>query len=467
MHRGPGPGAYFADILEASQGGADRGNIDAQLVQARLAPQDWVQTLADGRTIAHAVIPTNGDDVVAVIEDITAERARERQLRQAQKMEAVGQLTGGVAHDFNNLLAVIMGNLELLELEIGQLGVAPETASLIETALDAVRQGADLTASMLSYARKARLAPKVVDINETVRQTERWMRRAIESNVQIDTVLTPGIDAVRLDGNALQNALLNLVLNARDAMPSGGTLRIETQNVEINCGTFDDRDDPVPTGRYVMVEVSDDGTGIAPEVIEQIYDPFFTTKPVGKGSGLGLSMVEGFVRQSGGTIRVRSAPGKGTCFCLYFRAVTQPVAQAAAAPAPEAVPKAAKARVLLVEDRPEVMLVLERILYGAGYDVRTAVTGDVGFAIFEADPDFDLVVTDIVMPGRLQGPAFAQSCRKLRPQMPFIFLSGYAPDSTVHEGALPGGDPRLMKPISRNNLLAAVSTSLKDARKAR
>ena len=383
-------------------------------------------------------------------------------------MEAVGQLTGGVAHDFNNLLAVIMGNLELLDMEISGPGGAPadptEARGLIATALDAVRQGADLTGSMLSYARKAQLAPTIVDINETVRQTERWMRRAIESNIVIEATLPPGIDPVRLDGSALQNALLNLVLNARDAMPGGGTLKIETQNVVIDDGYFDHPAESISPGCYVMVSVSDDGAGIAPEMIEQIYDPFFTTKPVGKGSGLGLSMVEGFVRQSGGAIRVRSVQGKGTSFCLYFRADAEESTNAVPVEA-AAKPKiqATKGRVLLVEDRPEVMLVLERILVSAGYDVRTAMNGDAGFELFEADPELDLVVTDIVMPGRLQGPAFAQACRRLKPEMPFIFLSGYAPDSTAQDEALQDGDPRLMKPISRDDLLAAIGECLRGA----
>ncbi|WP_138933045.1 ATP-binding protein [Roseovarius arcticus] len=466
------PGTKFADILKASRDSSDPGdaggNIASRLAQARKSPQNWVETLGDGRTFAQAAIPTSGDGVIAVVEDITEKRARQRQLRQAQKMEAVGQLTGGVAHDFNNLLAVIMGNLELLDMEVSQPGGAPadptEARGLIATALDAVRQGADLTGSMLSYARKAQLAPKIVDINETVRQTERWMRRAIESNVVIEANLPTGIDPVRLDGSALQNALLNLVLNARDAMPSGGTLKIETQNVRIDDGYFDHPAETVSPGCYVMVSVSDDGAGIAPEVIEQIYDPFFTTKPVGKGSGLGLSMVEGFVRQSGGTIRVRSVQGQGTCFCLYFRAEAQEATSATpveAAATPEI--QATKARVLLVEDRPEVMLVLERILLSAGYDVLTAMNGDAGFELFKTARDFDLVVTDIVMPGRLQGPAFAQACRRLRPSMPFIFLSGYAPDSTAQDEALQDGDPRLMKPISRDDLLAAISKCLNGA----
>jgi len=469
-------GAKFADILKASQDGSQPcdggGDIANRLALARKSPQNWVETLSDGRTFAQAAIPTSGDGVIAVVEDITEKRARQRQLRQAQKMEAVGQLTGGVAHDFNNLLAVIMGNLELLDLEINQPDVAlpdpREARALITTALDAVRHGADLTGSLLSYARKAQLAPKIVDINETVRQTERWTRRAIESNVAIDAILPQGIHAVLVDGSALQNALLNLVLNARDAMPNGGTLKIETQNVVIDDGYFDDPTETVSPGCYVMVSVSDSGTGIVPDEIEQIYDPFFTTKPVGKGSGLGLSMVEGFVRQSGGTIRVRSVQGEGTCFRLYFRAVSQEAADAslAQAAAPPKTPTY-KARVLLVEDRPEVMLVLERILLSAGYDVRTAVSGDAGFGIFQLDQDFDLVVTDIVMPGRLQGAAFAHACRRLRPQMPFIFLSGYAPDSTAQDEALPDSDPRLMKPISRNDLLVAIGTCLDGAAEPR
>ncbi|WP_108483401.1 ATP-binding protein [Oceaniglobus ichthyenteri] len=466
------PGVRFEDILRnaapeiAAELGYDNPEdfIQDRLQSARVAPRTWIHSQPDGRIVKATEVPTSGNGVISLIEDITEERARQKLLQQAQKMEAIGQLTGGVAHDFNNLLAVIMGNLELLQLE-AETGVLnmEDANSFIGAAIQAVKHGADLTNSMLAYARKARLAPSVLDPNQTVRETERWMRRTIPSNIEIETVLQAGIWPIRVDQSSLQSTLVNLIVNARDAMENGGKLTIETANLRIDDTYLETRSETISVGRYVMVAVSDTGDGIAPDVIEQIYDPFFTTKTVGKGTGLGLSMVEGFVKQSGGTIRVYSEPGKGTSFKLYFKAEMpgespQPAIARKRAKTPGG--KDSRARILLAEDKPEVMMVLERTLLAAGYDIVSASTGDIAFAQFQADPDFDLVVTDIVMPGRLQGPDLARECRDLRPDTPFIFLSGYASEATVHGNGLLPDDIRLMKPVSRADLLRAVEKCL-------
>ncbi|PIL17753.1 hypothetical protein P775_23195 [Puniceibacterium antarcticum] len=466
-------GVHFEDILRnsaaymAGQFGYDNPEeyVQERIRAARVERQRWVHEQSSGRTVVGTEIPTTGNGVISIIEDITEERARQKQLQQAQKMEAIGQLTGGVAHDFNNLLAVIMGNLELLQSEFeAQTFDIAEAEALIDAAIGAVRHGADLTSSMLAYARKARLDPTVLDPNQAVQETERWMRRTIQSNVEIETVLQGGIWSIRVDRNSLQNALVNLILNARDSMEGGGKLTIETANLRIDDTYFDSRDETITPGRYVMVAVSDVGRGIAPDVIDQIYDPFFTTKSVGKGTGLGLSMVEGFVRQSGGTVRVYSELGKGTSFKLYFRAVTQDSAKTHEESSLAGVPQEfteVRPRILLAEDKPEVMAVLEKTLVAAGYDVTTAKSGDIAYLIFEEDTGFNLVLTDIVMPGRLQGPDLAKECRLLRPTVPFIFLSGYASESTVHGNGLSPDDVRLMKPVSRSDLLLAVETCLK------
>ena len=466
------PGTPLRDILERSEADVVRGpdeetladHVARRLQLARIEATSWERVHANGRVILVKEIPTSGDGVVAVIEDVTEERAREKQLRQAQKMEAVGQLTGGIAHDFNNLLAVVMGNLELLKLELDPpVSVSGDVDALIQAAIDAVEQGAQLTKSMLAYARKAQLTPVVVDVNQSVAEISRWMRRAIEANIEIETVLQGGIWRTRLDPVSLQSALINLILNSRDALPAGGRLTIETANVRIDDGYLEERLETIPAGRYVMVAVSDTGTGIAPDVIDQIYTPFFTTKPVGKGSGLGLSMVEGFARQSGGTIRVYSEPGVGTSFKLYFRAIEQHERDAAAAargPSSAGAAARPRRRVLLVEDRAQVLLALRKILEGAGFDVTTAETGDIAYSIFEASPDFDVVLTDIVMPGELQGPSLAKACRAIRADTPFVFLSGYASEATVHGNGLLPGDIRLMKPIARADLLNAVDRCL-------
>lgn len=439
--------------------------VQDRIKSGRSKPQKWVHEQSTGRTIIATEIPTSGNGMISMIEDVTHERAQQKKLQQAQKMEAIGQLTGGVAHDFNNLMAVIMGNLELLQCDIGtERFDVNESNMLIDAAIEAVKHGADLTNSMLAYARKARLEPSVLDINETVRGTERWMRRTIRSNIHIETVLQAGVWPIKVDQSSLQSALVNLILNARDSIDGSGKLTIETANLRIDETYLESRSENIPVGRYVMVAISDSGRGIAPDVIDHIYDPFFTTKSVGKGTGLGLSMVDGFVRQSGGTVQVYSEPGEGTSFKLYFPALPQNKAMTRTEPASsrsDTSTQGARPRLLIAEDKLEVMAVLEKTLVMAGYDVTTAITGDIAFAVFKADPSFDAVLTDIVMPGRLQGPEFARECRLLRPDVPFIFLSGYASEATVHGNGLLPEDIRLMKPVSRHDLLSAVEKCLK------
>ncbi len=403
--------------------------------------------------------------------DLTEIRATEAKLAearvvavQAQKFDTIGQLTGGVAHDFNNLLAVIMGNLELLEDEIrGDKIDVSEALLLIEASIDATKRGADLTQNMLSYARKARLVPEMLDLNEVVRETEKWMRRTIASRIDIEIVLQAGLWPTMADKSSLQSALVNLIVNARDAFDGSGQVTIETSNVRVDEDYISDRSEDIKAGRYVMLAVSDNGRGIDPEIIDQIFDPFFTTKAVGKGSGLGLSMVHGFVKQSGGAVRVYSEVGSGTSFKMYFPAVatskldmTSEDKTALVQPAQDRKGK----RILLVEDRVEVIMVLQKTLEGAGFEVVTAPNGDEGYATYIRNQNFDLVITDIVMPGELQGPSMAQKIRGITPRMKFIFLSGYASEATVHGNGLTADDIRLMKPVSRVDLLNAVEKVL-------
>lgn len=411
--------------------------------------------------------------VVGTNIDLTEVRSTEEKLIEArslavrsQKFETIGQMTGGVAHDFNNLLAVIIGNLELLKDEIDTPAIdRGEAHALIDASIEAANRGADLTQNMLAYARKARLTPVVVDLNEVVRETEKWIRRTIESRIHIETALQAELWPTLADKSSLQSALVNLLVNARDATEGSGRITVETTNIRVDDEYISDRREDIKAGRYVMLAVSDTGNGIAPQIIEQIFDPFFTTKDVGKGSGLGLSMVQGFVKQSGGSVRVYSEPGIGTSFKLYFPA--RPGALNATAEDSRGAPKnpmvdQSKNRILLVEDREEVLLVLQKTLTGAGYIVTTASNGVEGHKVFSQTQAFDLVITDIVMPGELQGPAMAQKIRSVAPAMKFIFLSGYASESTVHGNGLKAKDIRLMKPISRVALLQAVEKCLSD-----
>lgn len=412
---------------------------------------------------ATRVVGTNLD-----LTDIRTTEAKLAEARsvavQAQKFETIGRLTGGVAHDFNNLLAVIMGNLEMLKHELEADVIARQEASkLIEVSIEATQRGAELTQNMLAYARKARLMPVLVDLNEVVEETEKWVRRTIESRIEIEIVLQAGLWPTLADKSSLQSALVNLLVNARDAFDGPGRVTVKTSNINVDEDYADLMHEDILPGRYVTLEVTDNGVGMAQETVDKIFDPFFTTKPVGKGTGLGLSVVLGFVKQSLGSIKVYSEPGEGTSFKLYFPAASDASVETQATSPHETTPTnrdKASGRILLVEDQKEVMMVLQRILAAAGYDVATAESGDEALRLFMRDDQFDLIATDIVMPGHLQGPSLAKEIRKLRPDKRFIFLSGYASEETVQGNALRADDIRLMKPISRSELLNAIAKCL-------
>ncbi|OAN80174.1 hypothetical protein A8B78_11095 [Jannaschia sp. EhC01] len=376
---------------------------------------------------------------------------------QAQKMEAIGQLTGGVAHDFNNLLAVILGNLELIE----EIDNAKEIREYLDAAKTATLRGADLTKNLLSFARKSPLAPTTIDINQTVKEIKMWSSRVIPANIDVETSLLAGLWPVKADPSLSQNVLLNLILNARDSMPNGGKMTIETSNVRIDEEYRDLRGEDVEPGRHVMLAVSDTGEGIAQDQLEKIFEPFFTTKPVGTGSGLGLSMVQGFMKQSGGTVRVYSEEGVGTTFKLYFKAISgSPEASRRAKPDNTSQMIETGANILIVEDEVAVLEVLKSTLEKAGYLITAASSGDEALRTWESAPHFDLLVTDIVMPGELQGTHLARALRDRNPDLPIVFMSGYASEATVHGNGLRPDDIRLMKPVPRAELLAAVEKAL-------
>lgn len=394
-----------------------------------------------------------------VTEQVEAQEELTKQIaltEQSQKRETIGQLTGGVAHDFNNLLAIIMGNLELLEGEDEE----DERQKLIETALGATLRGADLTKNMLAFARRTRLQPKTLDLNTIVRRTKNWSGRTLPANIAVETSLLAGLWKVEADESSIESALLNLIVNARDAMPDGGKLTIESANVRIDADYLDDRSEEFEPGRYVMLAVSDTGTGISPEHLNKIFDPFFTTKQPGSGSGLGLSMIEGFTRQSGGGARVYSELGIGTTFKLYFKALTKGTAKKEPPQRSVTTSQHNNATVFVVEDEPSVRKILIKNLEKNGYNVRSAASGDLALRYFEADSDVDILVTDIVMAGQLQGTDLAKEIRKIRPDLPIVFMSGYASEATVHGNGLRPEDIRLMKPVRSADLLAALEKAL-------
>ncbi len=429
---------------------------------------DWTHLTSEGNEIPcevsltrmppfeQALIRANVADISKRLEDQQQQELLQTQLAASQRLETIGQLTGGVAHDFNNLLAVTLGNLELLQDETDE----DKRAQQLQSCINATLRGADLTRSMLSYARRAPLQPQVVDLNKLVRDTKNWAGRTLPSHIEVETSLLARLWSVEIDPGLAESALLNLLLNARDAMPENGKLTIETANVRIDQTYLDSRSETLAPGRYVMVAVSDTGAGIDDVTLERVFDPFFTTKPAGSGSGLGLPMVLGFMRQSGGTVQVYSEPGVGTTFKLYFPAVTKDVTELEENEAATPDISSPGKHVLLAEDETAVLEVLAAMLKTAGYTVTTASSGDRAKELFEADPSFDLLLTDIVMPGRLKGTVLAKELRDINPTLPVIFMSGYASEATVHGNGLRPEDIRLMKPVRRADLLAAVAKAI-------
>lgn len=392
--------------------------------------------------------------------DITELRVGEIRARQAQRIEAVGNLTGGIAHDFNNLLAIILGNLELC-LENGR---KDDWKRLIEASIEATKRGAGLTNQLLSFSRRAHLEPTQLDLNKKVQKTMTWCARVLPENILVEKLLQAGLWEVEVDETSVESSIINILLNARDAMPYGGKVTIETANMRIGDEYVHERAEDIEPGRYVMLAISDTGLGIPANKLEQVFEPFYTDKAVGMGSGLGLSMVHGFINQSGGAIRIDSEVGVGTTLKLYFKATTQ----AKTAPQSERrkhldLPSEG-AKVLIAEDEFEVMRILERTLVGAGYSVTTAGTGDEALEIFKANSQFDLLLTDILMPGGLQGPGLAKAIRSIDPGLPCIFLSGYASEATVRGDELKPSDKSLMKPVGRKELLGAVAKILRAAK---
>ncbi|MFO7608775.1 MAG: ATP-binding protein [Candidatus Krumholzibacteriia bacterium] len=385
--------------------------------------------------------------------DKTDHERQEAMIRQAQKMEAVGQLTGGIAHDFNNLLMVIQGNLELL----GE-GLDRDDAALADAALAAARRGAALTAHLLAFARRQPLAPEVLDLNRLVADMGGMLRRTLGEGLDLQTVLAAGLWRCEIDPHQLENALLNLALNARDAMGGRGTLTIETGNVRLD-EEYAAAQAEVQPGQYVMLAVTDTGAGIAADLLERVFEPFFTTKERGRGSGLGLAMVYGFVKQSGGHVKVYSEVGQGTTVRIYL-----PRSHAAAAGGtggsalPE--PRGAGQTVLLVEDDEDVRTMVARHLRGLGYGVVAAGDADGALALLDGGADVAAVLTDVILAGDCNGRELVERIQARRPGLPALYMSGYTENAIVHQGRLDPGIRLLQKPFSRAELARKLAETL-------
>jgi signal transduction histidine kinase len=374
-----------------------------------------------------------------------AERAKaEEALRQSQKIEAMGRLTGGIAHDFNNMLAVVIGSLDLLIRR--RLVKEPEGMRLAEGALDGARRGAALTQRLLAFSRLQPLKPTSVDIARSVNDVAEMLRRTLGEPVLIEAVAAGGLWQAHIDAAQLESTLVNLAINARDAMPEGGKLTIESSNVYLDRA-YANRHDDVEPGQYVMVAVTDTGGGIAPDIIDNVIEPFFTTKPPGQGTGLGLSQAHGFIRQSGGHMRIYSEVGVGTTVKLYLPRSTAPAEPARLAPAK---PRSASRRnltVLLAEDEAGVRDFAEQALSELGFDVLAAASGAEALKILDGGPDVALLLTDVVMP-EMNGRALADAAVKSVPALKVVFMTGYTRNAIVHNGVLDAGARLVNKPFT-------------------
>jgi PAS domain S-box-containing protein len=380
--------------------------------------------------------------------DMTERIAAEERLRHSQRLESIGQLTGGIAHDFNNLLGIIIGNLELLQ---GVGGQDPRTAEHLGEILEAAQRGAELTSRLLAFARRQQLRPERANINALATGTAKLLARVLGENVRFELDLASELWPARVDAAQLEAAITNLATNARDAMPRGGTLTLKTANFPVGAAYAESHAD-MTAGDYVLIEVCDTGTGIPSNVQAHIFEPFFSTKEAGRGSGLGLSMVYGFIKQSGGHVTVYSELGRGTSFRLYLPRDTAATTESPA-PAPAKV-RGGSETILVVEDNAKLRAVAARQLRELGYAVVEAADSDGAFAALERER-IDLLLTDIMMPGKLNGPELARAALARTPHLKVVFASGY-PDAPASEDWLTPGAKLLTKPYRKDHLARAL-----------
>ena len=427
--------------------------------EGRFENEGWRIRKDGSRFWAHVVLdPIWSEDgalvgFAKVTRDITERMEISRKLQRteealfvSQKLEAVGKLTGGVAHDFNNILQVISGSLQLLQIYIGD---QPLAAKRLESALSAVARGSKLSSQLLAFARRQPLQPIVVNPGKVVQGMEELISRALGDRVDMETVVSASTWNIQVDPHQLESVILNLGINARDAMPEGGKLTIEIANAMLDEKYVMARSDVTP-GQYVLIAVSDTGTGMTQEVLEHACEPFFTTKPEGVGSGLGLSMAYGFVKQSGGHFDIYSELGSGTVVKMYFprtfeaEAITSPVTSRPIVGGTETI--------LVVEDDPEVQATVVEMLSHLGYKVMKANNADNALVLLESGMPIDLLFTDVVMPGKLRSPELAKKARELHPNIEVLFTSGYTHNAIVHGGRLDPGVSLLSKPYVQDEL---------------
>jgi len=413
------------------------------------------RSIEDERDKATAALRALNDTLEQRVGERTAELMQaEEKLRQSQKMEAVGQLTGGIAHDFNNLLAGISGSLELINSRMLQ-GRFNDVDKYISAAQAATRRAASLTHRLLAFSRRQTLDPRPTDVNALMLGIIEMIQRTVGPAIHLQTYAAPQLWATRVDPGQLENALLNLCINARDAMPQGGTITLETANQWLDAEAAAAQD--IPPGPYVLLSVTDTGTGMSPEVMSKAFDPFFTTKPMGQGTGLGLSMIYGFAKQSGGQVRASSVVGQGSTLCIYLprfegEAVTEDIdvcrLQSPVCTASETV--------LVVDDEPTVRMLLMDVLAEQGYTVLEAADSVAGLKLLRSDVHIDLLITDVGLPGGMNGRQMADAGREVRPDLKTLLITGYAENAALGQGDLGTGMWVLTKPFAVDALTSRV-----------
>ncbi len=397
--------------------------------------------------------------VLTVAQDVTELHRLQANLVQAQKVRAIGNLTGGVAHDFNNILAVISGNLELLE----DIETNPVALGYLHTSQHAVHLGAELTQQLLSFARKQPLRPVVLDIARMIRKSLPLLRTSVGESVDLDFVADGGLWRAEVDPAQLQAAILNLIVNARDAMPDGGKLTIEAGNARLDR-TYADLHDEVVPGQYVCIAVSDTGVGMSEDIISQALEPFYTTKDVGRGTGLGLPMAFGFAKQSGGHLKIYSEPERGTTVKLYLPRLNGSRGDVNSARVGRSAANLEGLQVFLVEDSTELRETFTMQLKQMGAIVHGAPDGDTVFAMAPAIPRIDLILCDVILPNGMKGPEVVSGLQAFYPEAAVVYMSGYTENAIIHQGRLDEGVIMLQKPFSRHDLLAAVTSAMNEHR---
>ena len=463
-------GEHFSRFYtpEDSDAGVPHRALETARREGRYAAEGWRARKDGTRFWAGVVIDAIHDDdgvligFAKITRDLTERREAEleleksrEQLFQSQKMEAVGQLTGGIAHDFNNLLTGISGNLELLRTRVAQ-GRIDELERYITAVQGAASRAAALTHRLLAFSRRQTLDPKTIDPNKLIADMKELVERTVGPSVIVSTDLAAEGWSILCDPNQLENAILNLCINARDAMPDGGRLRIETAERMLDERAARERD--ISPGQYVAIGVSDSGTGMSPEVKARAFDPFFTTKPLGQGTGLGLSMIYGFAKQSGGHARISSEAGVGTTITLYLPRSLGRTVENQAEPKPGALPRAlAGETVLVVDDETSVRMLVSEVLEEIGYAAIEAADGSAALEVLRSDARIDLLITDIGLPGGMNGRQVADIGRQARPGLKVLFITGYAEKAAVGNGLLDEGMHVLTKPFAMQALGSRIS----------